>query len=177
MRTCYLFFISLFLFGCASVPLSTMLKYRNFDEQSFAALDPVQIRSKIRLSEPFTLKIEDINLSLTLENEKRIRDFSFPLELEKQDQIAAQASFFSSEAAQTEYTFSLSERAVKTFRETQILLSQKAQRKMTFSISAGLNEENKKEQSGYISIALQLKKEDGYFVLIDDTEIGFGQDD
>ncbi|WP_414830465.1 hypothetical protein [Alteromonas sp. H39] len=176
MRKLFLVFIILFLYGCSSIPISTMLKYRNFDEQSFVILDPLQIRSKIRLSEPFTLKLEKINLSLSLENEKGLRHFTFPLVLEKRDKIAAQEGFFLSEPAKTEYTFKLSELAVNNFKETQNLLSQEAQGKVSFSIGAGFNEEPQKGQSVYISIALQLEEKDGYFTLIEDTEVDFGQD-
>ena len=176
MRKIFLVFIVLFLSGCSSIPISTMLKYRNFDEQRFLTLDPLQIRSKIRLSEPFTLKMEQINLSLSLENEKGVRNFTFPLVLEKRDRIAAQEGFFSSEPAKTEYTFKLSERAVNNFRETQSLLSQEIRGKASFSIGAGFNEEPQKGQTVYISIALQFEEKDGYFTLIEDTEVDFGQD-
>lgn len=175
MKKFFLVFTVLFLFGCSSIPISTMLKYRNFDEQSFAALDPFQIRSKITVSEPFTLKMEKIKLSLSLENEKGLRDFTFPLALEKRDSIAAQNGFFSSEPAKTEYTFKLSELAVNNFKETQNLLSQEAQGKASFSIGVGFNEEPQKAQSVYFSIALQLEEKDGYFTLIEETEVDFGQ--
>ena len=170
-----LVFTVLFLFGCSSIPISTMLKYRNFDEQSFTALDPSQIRSKITVSEPFTLKVEKIKLSLSLENEKGLRDFKFPLALEKRDNIAAQSGFFLSEPAKTEYTFKLSELAVNNFKETQNLLSQEAQGKASFSIGVGFNEEPQKAQSVYFSIALQLEEKDGYFTLIEETEVILGK--
>ncbi|TMO85155.1 hypothetical protein CWC13_19775, partial [Pseudoalteromonas ruthenica] len=63
--------------------------------------------------------MEKMNLSLSLENEKGISHFTFPLILEKQDRIDAQEGFFSSEPAKTEYTFRLSELAVNNFLKTQ----------------------------------------------------------
>lgn len=172
----FLVLLVLFLYGCSSIPVSTMFKYRNFNEQSFASLNPSQIRSKIRVSDPFTLKLEKIKLSLSLENEKGLRNFPFPLVLEDQHLIASQEGFFSSTPAKTEYTFRLSEQAVASFAETQNLLSEDLNGKYSFSIGAGFNEEPKEGQSVYISILLQLNEEDGYFTLIEDAEVDLGKD-
>ncbi|MCG7562470.1 hypothetical protein [Pseudoalteromonas sp. McH1-42] len=175
MKKLFFVFVALFLFGCSSIPLSTMLKYRNFDEQSFAALNPSQIRSKIWLSEPFTLNMEKINLSLSLVNERGHSNFTFPLILVKRDKIAAQEGFFSSEPAKTEYTFRLSELAVNNFQKTQNLLSQKVHQKLSFSIGAGFNEEPEDGETVYISISLQLEDNEGYFTLINEAEVDFRQ--
>ncbi|MCO7191245.1 MULTISPECIES: hypothetical protein [unclassified Pseudoalteromonas] len=176
MKKLFLVFVALCLFGCSSIPLSTMLKYRNFDEQSFTALNPSQIRSKVKVSKPFTLNMEKMNLSLSLENEKGISHFTFPLILEKQGRIDAQEGFILSEPAKTEYTFRLSELAVNNFLKTQNLLSQEVQQKISFSIGAGFNEKPQERQTVHISISLQLDDKEGYFTLIDEAEVELGQD-
>ncbi|KAF7786350.1 hypothetical protein PRUB_a0886 [Pseudoalteromonas rubra] len=175
MKKLFVVFIVIFLFGCSSIPISTLLKYRNFDEQSFAALKPTQIRSKIWLSDPFTLNMEKINLSLSLANEKGLSNFTFPLVLEKRSRIAAQEGFFSTEPAKTEYTFRLSEVAVNNFQKTQNLLSHEVHQEISFSIGAGFNEEPEEGQTVYISISLQLEDKEGYFTLINDAEVDLGQ--
>lgn len=123
MKNVYLFILVLLLSSCSSIPISTMLKFRSFNEQSFVALNGSEIRSKIIVSQPFTLDLEKIKLSLTLDNDKGVRNFTYPLDLDMQKTIAAQDGFFKSTPARTEYTFKLSELAVKNFKETQNLVS------------------------------------------------------
>ena len=177
MRTLFLVSMLVSLAACSSIPISTMLQYRNFDEQSFASLNPSQIRSKIRLSKPFTLNLEAIKLSLSVENEKGLRNFTFPLTLEKQEIIAEQQGFFSTSSAKTEYTFRLSEQAVESFSETQNLMAEDVKGNASFSIGAGFNEKLQEGQSVKLSILLLLDEEDGYFTLIEDAEVEFGKED
>ncbi|WP_105169926.1 hypothetical protein [Pseudoalteromonas sp. T1lg23B] len=165
----------LFLSGCTSIPISTMLELRDFNEQSFVALNPVEIRSKIRLSEPLTLDLAKITLSLSLENEKGFRNFTFPLVLENENKIAALEGLFSSQPANTEYTFRLSDIALKNFVETQKLFSDGIKRQGSFSIGASFNQESKEVQAAYISILLQLSDEEGFFTLLDNAEVDFKQ--
>ncbi|MCB4438407.1 hypothetical protein LHL20_19430 [Alteromonas sp. McT4-15] len=177
MKNVYLLILVLLLSSCSSIPISTMLKFRSFNEQSFVALNGSEIRSKIIVSQPFTLDLEKIKLSLTLDNDKGVRNFTYPLDLDMQKTIAAQDGFFTSTPAKTEYTFKLSELAVKNFKETQNLISDQFKGETSFSIAAGFNEEPTEGQLVTLSILLQLDEEDGYFTLIDNADIDVGNED
>lgn len=179
MRKFVLIFIVLMSIGCSSIPVATMLKFRDFDGQSFTELNPSQIRSKIQLSGPFTLEIEKINLSLSVENDKGLRHFKFPLALEKQQSIAAKEGIFSSQPAKSEFTFRLSELAIEQFTELQNVLLEDKIGKVSFSVAfsgGNFKEEPKEDQPATISISLQLEEKNGYFTLIKETEVDFRQD-
>lgn len=159
--------------GCANIPLSTMLKFSSFNEQDFIALDASDIQTRVSISKPFTIKLEDTQLALDLNTDKGTRRLEFPLTLIQTTEIAAEDGFFSSVPAKTEYTFKLSEEAIANFQDVQQTLLTEPGINGGFSVSTGFNEQPDAEQTILISIALQLDKDDGFFVLVEDADVEF----
>jgi len=173
MKRVILSLLILSVCGCASIPLSTMLNFSHFDEQDFYALQPAQIRTRVSLSEPFTIDLANTELSLKLESEKGARYFHFPLTLVNESKRPATQSFFFSEQAKNEYVFKLSDKGITNFKEVQQSFSQNQNASGSFSVSTGFNEDVNVYQSATVSIALQLNEVDGFFLLIENAEVEF----
>lgn len=161
--------------GCASIPISTMLKLSSFDEDSFLLLEGEQVRAQVAVSQPYTINFDKTKLTLDTETDLGTRHFAFPLTLLSETEIPEEIGFFSSRKAQTQYTFKISDEGLTNFTELQRAIEEKqrAQSKAGFSfmVSAGFNEEPLPNEIIVVSINLQLSEEDGYFALIENAEI------
>ena len=84
----FCFFIVFIVSGCASIPLSTMLKFSSYQKSDFVAIKPADIRAKIILDQPIEIDIEKVELGLEVETEQGDRVFKFPLSFFKGDLTA-----------------------------------------------------------------------------------------
>ena len=67
----FCFFIVFIVSGCASIPLSTMLKFSSYQKSDFVAIKPADIRAKIILDQPIEIDIEKVELGLEVETEAK----------------------------------------------------------------------------------------------------------
>ena len=156
--------------GCASIPVSTMFRFMNFDKQDFDALNVSEIRARVSLSQPATIKAESARMALELGSEQGVRQFSFPLVLVSEKVLAGQDGFFTSLPDRTEYTFTLSDEAQENFQAVQ-RTSLNEGTKSGFSVGVGFDNFPTDNTVVRLWIALQLSEEDGYFTLIDDAPV------
>jgi hypothetical protein len=151
-----------------------MLSMRNFNENTFIELNPDVVRTKVRVSQPFALNIESTQLRVELKTSKGMRPYSFPLQLLAKNEIEGDDGLFSSTPASTEYTLSLSDKAIENVREVQTSLSNEEIEEGGFSVNVSFD--NPDENTNHIgelrmSIFLKLYQDKDYLTLIDDASI------
>jgi hypothetical protein len=167
MLRLFLMLSVLSLTGCASIPLSTMLEFRSFDQNDFVHIQPRSIQAKIQLDEPVYADVAGAVLSLELNNEKGLRSFQFPLVLLEEVKINAVPGVFSEQPAKTEYRFALSEEAVKNFQSVQQIVQQQKHGQFNFSVSTNFEPFPEELEQVYLSVLLMLSEQKGFVTLID----------
>ena len=172
----FCFLVVFILSGCASIPLSTMLKFSSFEKSDFVALEPADIKAKIILDQPVEIDIEKVQLGLEVGTEQGSRSYKFPLSLLERRAIPAKEGWFDSDEAKTEYTFNLSSESVKNFKEVQQLLTNKSGGKFGFSVSSGFENLPNDVQSVNLSILLKLQNHDDFVPIFDDATIAIKRD-
>ena len=163
--------ISVLLSSCASVPLGTMLEFRSFSKDDFITIQPQVLRAKIHVDEPVRADVESAELALELTTEKGMREFKFPLLLLRQEQIAPVEGFFSNSAGKTEYTFKLSDEAVKNFIATQQIIQDEKSGKLNFSVKTGFEKFPSEITEIGLSVFLKLSEEKSFVTLFDDAKL------
>lgn len=165
------FFIVFLMSGCASIPLSTMMKFSSFQMSDFVALQPEDIKAKIIIDEPVKIDIEKVDLSLELETEQYNKMYKFPLSLIETKDIPAKTGWFGDDEAKTEYTFNLSSESVQNFQEVQQLLSTHSTGTFGLSVNSGFESLPSDLESVNLSILLKLASDDDFTPIFEDATI------
>lgn len=166
-----------FISSCANIPLATMLEFRSFDQNSFAQLEPRQIQAKIQVDAPVRIDIENVELSLAIDNDQGIRAFQYPLVLISETTIPAVEGFFSTTPAKHEYTLQLSDSAITSFAETQAIVQKERGASYDFSVRTGLDDLPDDIDEVRLSIFLQLSEQRGFITLFDNVALEINRDE
>lgn len=162
--------IFLSLTSCANIPLGTMLKLSSFDDDTFLALKPEDLNSKIHLDKPFTINLNKTSLSLILVTLDGEIKYDFPLKLKSKRTVQAENGWLSSIPERTEYIFVLSRKAIDSFIELQQAMRYKPTKNTRFIIKTRFNDTSTKPSNIYMSIFIKLDKDD-YITLIDRASV------
>ena len=176
MKYIFPLFVIIFLSSCASIPLSTMLKFSTYQMSDFVALQPEVIKAKLVVDEPVRVDIEKVDLTLEIEVQQQSRIYKFPLLLIEQHSIPAQESWLSADDAKTEYTFKLSAESVANFREVQRSLMNSQGGKFNLSVNSGFATLPAEVQFIKLSIFLKLKQDEDYIAIFEDVSIEVKRD-
>ena len=171
MKHLLTFTLLLLLSGCASIPLSTMMKFSGFGQEDFVALNPNEIKAKLIVDEPVHVDIEKVEMSLEITTPQQTRLFKFPLVLLDEQKIPADSGWLSSSAAKTEYTFNLADESVTNFKEVQQHINTTSDSKFGFSINTGFSELPESVNEVRLSILLQLTEDEEYVPIFEDATI------
>jgi len=171
IKTLFIVVTVVLIHGCANIPLGTMLEFRSFDQNSFAQLEPQHIQAKIEVDAPVRINIDDVELSLAIDNEQGIRVFKYPLELINERTIPAVEGFFRDTPAKHEYTLQLSESAMTRFAETQAIVQNERGSDYDFSVRSGLADLPDDIDEVRLSIFLQLNEQRGFITLFEDVAL------
>ncbi|WP_286235620.1 hypothetical protein [Thalassotalea sediminis] len=163
--------LMLFLAGCASVPLGTMLKFSSFDKKDFIALEPHAIKAKLIVDEPVKIDIEKVDLTLDAETQQQRRSYNFPLSLIEQVTVPANAGWLYSNAAKTEYTFKLSTESTLNFKDLQGTLTTHEGWKFSFSINSGFEQVPVEVDAINFSMLLKLRKNENYTAILENATL------
>jgi hypothetical protein len=106
----------LWLGGCVSVPLSTMVRMATFDERDFVQLDPDVIRVRIKLPEDFVLDPPRSSLGVKITSEAGDHSGEFKLEKITQGRVELSKGVFSGNVIGTEYTLRIAAQSKEEFR-------------------------------------------------------------
>ncbi len=170
------FLVVFFLSGCASIPLSTMLKFSSFQKGDFVALEPTDIKAKIIIDQPVEIDIDKVDLGLELETDQGSRIYQFPLALIERRSIPAKEGWLAADEAKTEYTFNLSAESVKNFQEVQQLLTKSSGGKFAFSVNSGFESLPTDLRSVNLSILLKLENNEDFVPIFEDATIEIKHD-
>ena len=115
--------------------------------------------------------IDDVELSLAIDNKQGIRVFKYPLELINERTIPAVEGFFRDTPAKHEYTLQLSESAMTSFAETQAIVKNERGSDYDFSVRSGLADLPDDIDEMRLSIFLQLSEQRGFITLFEDVAL------
>ncbi len=163
------------LFGCTSIPLSTMARFATADESDLLSLNPEVIRARVTLDQPLEPDHENIALKMEVDDGQHVRILDFPLTLESHSQRAAESGLFSSQPAKNAFTYKMTTRAVENFKTLQGSFSSKDKGKYTFEISAGIKPQEKPLETITLSLALRLNEQEGFITMLDEAIIDIEQ--
>ena len=163
------------LFGCTSIPLSTMAKFATADESDLISLEAEAIRARVTLDQPLKPDHESIALKMEVDDGQRVQILDFPLTLESQTQHTAEDGFFSSRPAKSAFTYKMTTRAVENLKTLQGSFSSKDKSKYSFEISAGIKPHEKPLETITLSLALRLSEQEGFITMLDEAVIDIKQ--
>ena len=174
--------LSLAICSCASIPLSTMVKFAGFDEEDFLEIPPDEIEAKFILTDNVKIDLLSANIAITATNEKGERNFEFPLELISHETQFIEAGWLSKEDTVNKYHMRMSERGKQDYLRFQHALKNEfMHQEGTFSLQAGaklLTDETDIDANTSpgnllteLSVLIQLTESKGFFTLIDAADI------
>jgi hypothetical protein len=163
------------LSSCANIPLGTMLKLSSFDESSFLALNPNDLRTKIHLDKPLEININKTELSLILKTSKGESIFNYPLKLISSKTIPTEKSWLNTIPERTEYNLVLSPDAISSFEKLQQTMSKESPKSMAFKVTVAIAQRDKATSEMVVSIFIKLQKNSDYITLFDRAPVQFNK--
>jgi len=168
--------VMLFLCGCSTVPLSTMIKLGLMDIDDLASIKPEEIRAKVHIDNPIRVIPDKTKITLELDTDQEIFLYKFDLKLLHTNIIEPQVSWFSESVGKTEYIFSLNEKAIESFKATQSAAATKSLNGFSLSVKWRLDNYND-ESDMRLSVYLKLAENQDYFVMFDRLALEFANED
>lgn len=170
----------LVLSGCTSMPLATMLKFSQFDEQTIAQLDPQQMLVKVSVRDDYSLIQDSTKLQMKFQPDDVNESTKAALNLKLLSKVAEtrSAGLFSSDTSVITYEFAVDQAGVETIRQMQAQFT-KADHKgtMNFKVNTDfepIDAKNMKDEL-LLWIDLRLSEKEGYFPLIEAAHIELEQ--
>ncbi|MCW8878158.1 MAG: hypothetical protein OQK51_14010 [Kangiellaceae bacterium] len=156
-----------FLASCSSVPLSSMVKLANFDQDDLIRIDPSQVRSKITLTAPAELETKTVKLVLKFEySASNPQEYLFSLEPLWSKKISRD-KWFEADELLHQYEFKIEQQSIKAFKKYQReFLKYGKPKKYHWTVYYYLK--NRPIESNDIKLDLELKfsEKDEYFYLL-----------
>ncbi len=165
------FLLAFVISGCASVPLGTLLEFRNYSVDDLGAIQPQQIRAQIQVDEPVLADAQSSMLQLEISKGDKVQLFTFPLELIGEHKIQSESGLFFSSAGKTQYELRLSEQAINSFKEAQQLLARQKPAEFKFTVSTSFEKLPENTDEIILSILLKLSDEQDYMLLFDNARL------
>lgn len=160
--------------GCASIPISTMLKLSSLDQQDLVQIDPAGVRVRVAVPTGFELDIPETQLTLDLLNEAGKRDKGvFDLSLLRKHAAERSGGLFRADIPVTVYDLALTPAAVTRFRQSQRFALESGIKEINFAVSSKFASIPEDARSVRFWADLRLRASDSYMTLIDGAEIKF----
>ncbi|TAA46925.1 hypothetical protein [Corallincola spongiicola] len=161
--------------GCASVPLSTMVKMSQFGPEEFVELKPEDIRAKVTVEEAVGLKPEQTILEVTLAspNGQLMKTFNFELISETP---RTEERWLRAPLHWIDYEMKLTDEGESAFKSFQQFAANDPELN-SFAISVGAKVKNPPPEGEIMvmSIALKLYQQEAYMPLFEKAEIKMGK--
>lgn len=168
--------VMIFLCGCSSVPLSTMVKFGLMGIDDLADIKPEEIRAKVHIDNPIKIVPDKTKITLELDTDQEIFLYKFDLKLLHTNIIEPQIGWFSESLGKTEYIYSLNDTAIENFRATQSAAATKSLNGFSLSVKWRLDNYND-ESDMTVSVYLKLAENQDYFVMFDRLALEFTNED
>lgn len=163
--------LAVFMSGCASIPLGTMLEFRSFGKEELLAIQPEVVRVRLELEEPVQADIEGSELTMRLTYNQGSRTFHFPLEVLNETSIAPTRGLFSQSAGKTQYKLKLSDEGIENFIATQRSIAEDNPTSFNFSFRSEFEEPPSEVSEVRLSVFLKLMEEQGFVTLFNNARI------
>jgi hypothetical protein len=157
------------LTGCASVPLSTMLRMSTMNQQTLLELDPQQIRARVAVYGGFEIDPKSTQLSLDIADEAGRRESrSYTFSLVSKTNETRPGGMFHSDYPVVAYAFALNSESVEDLRRLQKAFAHSKNPSLDFNVQT--------IAPGYYKavrfwIDLKLKESEHYMTIVDGAEI------
>lgn len=124
----------LFLQGCSSVPLGTLFKLANFDQNDLSKIKPQQVKVRITINQPAQLKTKNVSLVLVFNYNAKSQhsgklplaglvnsatEYQFELQLVNHKQLKAQSGWLFNQLARFQYEFVIAANSIPEFKKYQ----------------------------------------------------------
>ena len=171
-----LLLLVLLLPGCMSIPVSTMLRMREFDQNAFVALVPADIRVRVKVQDGFAMDPAQTVLRIALSTDDGGSVMgSFPLAVIAEDLETLPGGVFSDELQLRRYELRLSPRGLELFAQAQDQLRSARAGEFKLDVSWAFAHIPEKAESARFWIELKLAAGEDYFALIEDAQVAFGR--
>ncbi len=172
MRFIILLSALLLLSGCASIPFSTMTKFRQFDETTLTTLNPYQMQVKVSVSQDFSLKPDSTLLQLSVQptNVNRSTEASFGLELLSKTTEKRSRGLFSEDVEVTTYQFKIDPVGIDALKKIQNQFKTVGLTgDFSFSVETKFDNKDQAEVKNemWLWIDIQLSEQQGFMPLFD----------
>ena len=157
----------LFLCGCSTMPLSTMIKLGLMDIDDLANIKPEEIRAKVHIDNSMKIVPGVTKLTLELDADQGIFLYKFDLKLLRTNTIEPQIGWFSESVGKTEYIFSMNDTAIDSFRATQSAAVTKSLNGFTLSVKTRISNIDNYDDDIIFSVYLKIAENQDYFLLFD----------
>lgn len=169
-----LLLLVLLLPGCMSVPVSTMLRLREFDQNSVIALVPADIRVRVKVPDGFAMDPAQTFLKIALGTDDGGSVVgSFPLAVIGEDLETLPGGMFADDLPLRRYELKLSPRGLELFADAQTKLRSARAGNFKLDVSWAFAHIPEQAQSARFWIELKLAAGEDYFPLIEDAEVAF----
>jgi hypothetical protein len=157
------------LTGCASVPLSTMLRMSTMNQQTLLELDPQQIRARVAVDGGFELDPKSTQLSLDISDETGKRESrSYVLNLLSKTNETRPGGMFHSDYPVVAYEFALDSESIEDLRRLQTVFAHGKNPRFNVNVQT--------TAPGYYKsirfwIDLKLRQSEPFMVVVDGAEL------
>ena len=155
------------LASCSSIPLSTLSQLSQLDERDLASLDAGVLRVRVSLPIAYRLDAKDSVLSFRVVSAGRSHGGTFHLEIESSQPRRVSTGLLSPSQPATEYVLRLTDESLQTFRELQKSVRPSSTSDVNLDVRVALQSVPKGVASTKVWVDVMLRKEQGYFSLID----------
>mgnify|MGYP001151444530 CR=1 FL=1 len=165
--------LSIILASCSNIPLSTMMKFSNYQQSDFLDIDPRELRIKATINHVIDIDLSKATtLSVAFDSEGTNSSLDFQLEKIKTDLIPAKKGLFSDTPAYRVNYLKLTEQSINDFNHLIKVANDGTRKQGQFQAGLGWNKPiNAKGETILFSVALKLSDNDLYFTLIDEFEL------
>lgn len=172
MRFAVILSALLALSGCASIPISTMATFSQFDENTLTTLDPNQMLVKVSVGHDFALEQDSTKLQLNvqLKNVNRSTEAAFGLELLNKVTEKRDTGLFSADMEVTTYEFKIDQTGVAALKQLQTQFKTAGTSgNFNFSVETNFDTKGATEIKDeiWLWIDIQLSEQQGYIPLFD----------
>lgn len=163
------------LHGCASMPLSTMVRMSSFSERDFSALSADEVGVRIRMPKGFGLDVASSWLGIEVTSGAGVHSARFELDQVSLQGVALPGGFLSGPMPGVEYELRLSDASAGAFRELQEFVARGKSEDINIRVVPRLSTSPEGAASVAVWIDLRLSRKEGYFALVDRASIPLQQ--
>lgn len=161
------------LTACSSVPLSTMMRFRNADQSMATQLQPADIRVRFSVPADFALKPDSTTLKVAMTSAVATFTGNFGLDMLDESVIERDGGWFSASQSLRRYTFALRPPSQATMSATLATLKAPLE-SLQFNVGWAFDTWPADKQDVQIWVDIKLADEEDYFTLLDGATIKAG---